>query len=205
MYYVYVDWTTDDAYPFYVGKGLLNRTIKKDRNRFHRNISQSHGFRREIVMGPVDNETAVKEEIRLIAELNTFNGDNPKGANFTRGGEGTPGRKVHVTQEQREKISQALRGRTQTPEANEKRSLAQRGRKKPRRKHWTDEERERIYAHRRGKDFVPPESRKRQAEKLRGKKRAPFTKEHRQRISEALKGRTLSEEHKERIQRTLRK
>jgi hypothetical protein len=206
MYYVYVDWTTDgDVYPFYVGKGTLNLTTKKYRNTFHHNISQLHGFRREIVLGPVDNDTAVKEEIRLIAEFNTFNGDNPRGANFTRGGEGTPGRKVHMTPEWREKISRSLKGKASTLEANAKRSTSQLGRKKSRQKQWTDEERDRIYGPRRGKDVVPPESRTRQAEKLRGRKRAPFSEEHRRKLSEALKGRKLSEEHKEHLRKAAQK
>jgi hypothetical protein len=186
MYYVYVDWTTDETnYAFYVGCGNKHRTSKKYRNMFHRRLAQKHGFRREIVMGPVDSrEVALDEEVRLIKILNTFHGDNPRGANFTRGGEGAPGHAVTMTDEWRANIAAALRGRPSDPEANLKRSKTQRGRPKNRRP-MTDDERRLASESRRGKDFVPPESRERQREKLRGRKRPPFTEEHRQRLREA--------------------
>lgn len=185
-HYVYVDWTTDEAaYPFYVGQGARRRISKKYRNMFHRRLALKHGLHREVVLGPVTREEALAEEVRLIAELRTFHGDNPRGANFTRGGEGAPGHAVVMTDEWRAKIAASLSGRRSEPEANLKRSVAQLGKKKPRRKQFTQEERDRIYGPRRGHDHVSQEKRRSMADKLIGKKRAPFTDEHRQKLREA--------------------
>lgn len=185
MYWVYVDWTIDETiYPFYVGYGNRHRPGKKYRNRFHKRLTQKHGLRREIVMGPVEKKVAQDEEVRLIEVHGTFHGDNPRGANFTRGGEGAPDHAVVMTDEWRAKIAASLRGRPSDPGANRKRSETQRGRKKNRRP-MTDDERLVASKSRKGKDYVPRESRLRQAEKLRGRKRPPFTEEHKQKLREA--------------------
>lgn len=186
MWYVYVDWTTDsNPYPFYVGQGSERRVGRRHRNRFHSNIALAHGFRREVVFQSENREEVLAEESRLIGHLNTFHGDNPKGANFTRGGEGTLGRAVVLTEEWRSKIAASLRGRKSDPEVNKKRSETQKGRKK-RRRPFTDEEREILYASRRGRDLASPEGRRRQSEKMTGRKRSPETC---RKISESLRKR----------------
>jgi len=185
MWYVYVDWTTDsDPYPFYVGQGNLRRVGKKHRNTFHSNIAQLHGFRREIVFKTDIREEALGEEVRLIAELKTFHGDNPKGANFTKGGDGGVGRAVVLTDEWRAKISESLRGRKSDPEVNERRRESMTG-KKIQRRPFTDEEKETLYASRRGRDLVSPEGRASQKEKLTGRKRPPFSEETKSKMREA--------------------
>lgn len=90
--YVYVDYKLDLETPFYVGKGYECRTNDfKHRNVVWQRIVAKHGIRREILLGSYDNVFVCDEEIRLIAELNTFIGDNQHAANLTRGGEGSLG------------------------------------------------------------------------------------------------------------------
>lgn len=188
MYYVYVDWTTDSGpYPFYVGCGTLNRVGKKYRNSYHRNIAQKHGLNRVIVHGPCDKVEAFSKEVHFIAELRTFQPENPRGANFTRGGEGSHGHVVTMTPEWRARIAASLRGRKSDPEANRKRSEKQRGVPKPCK--LTSEQRAALSERFKGVDRTSPEGRIQQAAKLRGRKREPFTEEHKAKIRESIKAR----------------
>lgn len=189
MHYVYVDWTTDDdPCPFYVGQGTKRRINRRHRNTLHTNIALKHGFLRKIVLETEDREVALLEEIRLISELCTFHGDNPRGANFTRGGDGGIGHAVCMTEEWKQKISESLKGKASDPAVNEKRSLTQKGKKKNRRE-WTPEEKEAAYASRKGRCLVSEEGRKRTSEKLKGRKRAPFSEETKLKMSIAAKER----------------
>ena len=100
-YYVYVDYRLDTNEPFYVGKGKEGRIRLLRRNKKHQWISRNFGIKREVVCGPITNEEAMKEEIRLIAELKTFSKFG--GANLTEGGEGVSGK--ILTDEEKKKIS----------------------------------------------------------------------------------------------------
>ena len=90
-FYVYADYRQNTDEPFYVGKGTMKRVRDMKRNQLHENIAKTHGVIRKIIYECETNEIACELEIRTIKELNTFHGDNPRGANFTRGGEGAPG------------------------------------------------------------------------------------------------------------------
>lgn len=102
-------------------------------------------MKREIITCSNDKAFIYNEEIRLIKELNTFNDDNPEGANFTRGGEIGPRGMRHspeakrkmslahkgvpLSEEQRAAISRAHKGKPKSPEQRKKMGDAQRGRK----------------------------------------------------------------------------
>ncbi len=94
MFFVYVDWTTEDIpRPYYVGYGQRIRIINKHRNKHHTSIRQKFGFKREIVL-VINNELLAKLiEISLIAELKTYIGVDGYsfGCNYTFGGDGSSG------------------------------------------------------------------------------------------------------------------
>ena len=95
-YYVYVDWTTEDCpRPYYVGYGLLTRVKSKRRSHHHRNLRLKYGFDRRIELETQDVTVAKQKEIELIAHYKTYvHADGYEfGANYTIGGDGTPGRK----------------------------------------------------------------------------------------------------------------
>lgn len=115
MFYVYLDWTLGESpYVFYVGKGSDERVKFLVRNELHQNISAKHGMRREVLLSTRDESFAFEEEVRLIKEHDTYHFDNSKGANFTRGGEGSSG--YVMTEEVKARISQTHRGKVLTDE-----------------------------------------------------------------------------------------
>ncbi len=97
MFFVYVDWTTEDVpRPFYVGKGNRARAESLVRNDHHENVARKHGIQRTIVESTEDEALAFELEKKLIAEHHTFVGDpayNGIGTNYTLGGEGSAGLK----------------------------------------------------------------------------------------------------------------
>lgn len=112
VYFAYVDWTLE-ASPrvFYVGKGNLKRTQKRERNTYWKNIAAKHGWRREVLLATKDESFAFEEEKRHIAEFGTFEDGTLGrwGANLTEGGEGASGYKH--TQETRQKLSEMREGK----------------------------------------------------------------------------------------------
>ena len=112
-FYVYFNITDDDRI-FYVGKGKGKRHQAKGsaRNEVWNRIATKHGFKSKIMLSTDDEQVAFNEEIRLIAEHNTYVGkDAPKdawGANLTRGGEGAAG--YCHTQEVKQALSEAAKG-----------------------------------------------------------------------------------------------
>lgn len=148
MYYVYVDWTTEEfPRPFYVGKGNFNRTRRQHRNQFHSRIAKKHGFKRKIIFESEDENLCLIKEIETISSLKTFVNDenyNGIGCNFTIGGEGTSGHKyseesrkilsesrkgIQFSQDHVEKIRIALNGRKIPDEVKEKMSRSHKGKK----------------------------------------------------------------------------
>ena len=148
MYYVYVDWTTEEfPRPFYVGKGNFNRTRRLCRNQFHGRIAKKYGLKREIIFESEDENLCLFKEIEAISSLKTFVNDenyNSIGCNFTIGGEGTSGHKyseesrkilsesrkgIKFSQDHVEKIRIALKGRKIPDEVKEKMSRSHKGKK----------------------------------------------------------------------------
>lgn len=129
-YFVYVD-STDDARPFYVGKGDLRRVRQTQRNAKHAWISEKLGYRREVVIQTSIEKLAFDHEIELIAKLDTFTINyalrlDDIRCNFTRGGEGLSGHKD--TPETKLKKHHAQLRSGQNIEIQAKKSLALRGR-----------------------------------------------------------------------------
>jgi len=96
VFFTYIDWTTEEiARAFYVGKGSLKRTRKRERNLYWERIAAKYGWRREVILATKDERYAFDEEIRCIAELGTFASGETGcwGANLTAGGEGVSGYK----------------------------------------------------------------------------------------------------------------
>ena len=109
IYYIYTDYTVDEDWSFYWGKGQETRT--KDltpRNPIWERISNKHGgSKRELFMATKDEQYAFAVEIAMIRIDKTFAADwedgSGWGANMTRGGEGVKGRVW--TEEQRKNRS----------------------------------------------------------------------------------------------------
>jgi len=88
IYYVYIDWTTENIpRPFYIGKGSLRRVGLTYRNKLHDNISKKYGVIRKIILETTDENIAFETEIRLISEYKTcvYDENYIWGANFTHG------------------------------------------------------------------------------------------------------------------------
>lgn len=94
VFYNYIDWTLEKSpRAFYVGKGLIKRTQRRERNTYWQRIAAKYGWRREVVLATKDESFAFEEEKRRIAELGTFEDGTPGrwGANLTEGGGGIGG------------------------------------------------------------------------------------------------------------------
>jgi len=134
-YGVYVDWTLEDvSRAFYVGKGQQARVKSAKRNVHHARICEKYGIRRELVLETDDPSEAPTKEVELIAAHKTyvFGEGHVFGANYTVGGEGAPGRKYRPTPEARQRQSEAQRGKKRgpwTPEQRAARVAGMRGKK----------------------------------------------------------------------------
>lgn len=109
IFYVYKH-VTNDGRTFYVGKGSGNRSHDtKHRSQVWKRIVAKHGYNVQIVVNSKDEQFIFNEEVRLIAEYNTFVGKdhapNAWGANLTRGGEGPSG--MTLSEEARAKCQEA--------------------------------------------------------------------------------------------------
>lgn len=111
MFFVYIDWTTEDVpRPFYVGKGNLSRVIGTVRNKHHAGVARKYGLHRQIVIETTDERLAFDLETRYVAQHHTFVGDpnyNGVGTNHTMGGEGSSGLKF--SDESRKLLSESRR------------------------------------------------------------------------------------------------
>jgi len=112
VWHVYQDWTIEDVPRcFYCGKGDDDRIARRYRNKHHKNVALKYGMKRIIVMSTHDEQFALDEEIKNIAEQHTYVYDpqyNGIGTNYTIGGEGTSGHKDTPEQRDRRRISQTL-------------------------------------------------------------------------------------------------
>lgn len=134
-YGVYADYTLEPMpRPFYFGKGQPARVKSVKRNQHHTNISVKYGVKRVILLETDDPVEAAAKEIELIANHKTYvyAEDYVFGANYTRGGEGAPGRKYKPTPETLRKQSEAQTGKKRgswTPEQRAARTAGMRGKK----------------------------------------------------------------------------
>jgi hypothetical protein len=184
-FYGYKHWTLEDIPRcYYVGKGLIGRA-NSNRHRNHKwhAIVKRLGLRVEVCVGPVTNEEACAWEVENISKEGTFSTNHSHdvgdiGCNFTKGGEGTTGRKS--SPETRAKISSSKTG-----VANPILSKILRGRP------LSEEYRQRI------RDGLACSEHREAANEARSKKlkgRVPFNKgrrlslKHSQAIGNALRG-----------------
>jgi hypothetical protein len=137
MYYVYVD-RTSEGIPYYVGKGDFGRTYQSmGRNQYHAVYVKSLGQIREVVLCTRSEIYAIRQEQKWIQKMGTYRYgpivNSVVGANLSLGGEGRAqlsdyakdrlaiqsGRKIrrrggwHLTQEQKQKLTQGLANRTE--------------------------------------------------------------------------------------------
>ena len=92
-YNLYIDRRTDTNEVIYVGIGNDNRVNWLPRNKKHRILSKTIGITREVLFKTDDYNWLKIQEILGIRYFNTFNDLNPKGCNFTKGGEGGVGKR----------------------------------------------------------------------------------------------------------------
>jgi hypothetical protein len=91
VFFIYLDWTLEvEPRCFYVGKGDEARVKKRERNEYWRAIAAKYGWRREKILGTIDEVYAYEQEIEWIAQMRTYEGagDGCWGANLTIGGSG---------------------------------------------------------------------------------------------------------------------
>lgn len=121
---VYIGQTSQDVNQRWRnGKGYINNTL------FYRAIEKYgwDGFEHEIIYTGLTKDEANEKEIEMIAFYGSNNPD--KGYNLTTGGDGTNG--YHLTEKQRNKISETQTGRKLTEEWKEHIGDAVRGEKHP--------------------------------------------------------------------------
>ena len=124
-FYVYAHQRLTDGKCFYIGKGTRSRAWETtNRNKYWRNVVAKHGFRVEILINNISEEKAFeleKEFIRQIGKENLVN--------MTDGGEGVSG--LVFSEEARQKISKAKKGKQLSEEHRAKISAATKGENNP--------------------------------------------------------------------------
>ena len=204
-FYVYEHWRPDLNVPFYVGKGKNGRAkVMHGRGQRHIEIVSAlkqKGLSVEIKYACTD----LLERAAFEAEMEAISRWRSQGIeliNCTDGGDGTWGLKY--TDDRREKVSKAHKGREWTPEHRSNMSEAQKGKKLSaehreklsiagKNRKLTDEHKQRIKASLTGK----PKSEAHRAEMRRVaplKKQPPRSAEAKARMSAAQKKRVLSPE-----------
>ena len=180
------------------GKAYIGQTVKKLETRINHhfnhkrcpalhNAIQKYGrdaFTLEILHEALD----IFLDDLEVAEINKHNTLAPNGYNIEGGGNAN---KV-LSDQTRQKISDALKGKTLSPEHRQKISDALKGRKG---KTHTPETRQKISDAKRGKTHTP-ETRKKLSDLNKGKTLSPET---RQKVSDARKGKTISPEHRKKL------
>lgn len=164
IYYVYAYVRASDGTPYYIGKGKGRRMYAK-----HRHISVPKDKTKIIILESNLTEVgAFALERRLIRWWGRKDLNTGVLLNKTDGGDGRCN--IVVSNETREKMSNAHKGKTRQPFSNEHRA--------------------KISLARKGNSYGPlsDETRAKISESLSGKKYGPLSSHHRNNISLALKG-----------------
>jgi hypothetical protein len=107
-YYIYQHRALDTGNIFYVGKGKDKRhSDKNKRGRYWKNYVAKHGFKSEIIKDKLDEELAFFAEMECI-DLYKRNGIQL--VNLSNGGEGCSGYSMSHTEEQKRKWSEMRKG-----------------------------------------------------------------------------------------------
>lgn len=134
MAYVYVHRRKDNNEPFYVGVGGLisfdnyrrayAKTVRDSaRNRHWKSTVNLYGFNVEIILDNCTSKEAFNKEIELILKYGRRDLNTGSLVNLTSGGEGN----LEMSQESRDKISKAHKGKKVSRESIEKRMIKLRG------------------------------------------------------------------------------
>lgn len=212
-FYIYRHIRLDTNTPFHVGKGFGRRAYQKTcRNLYWHNIAKN-GYEIEIILENLTEDEAFakeKEFIKLYKSLGYCE------TNFTDGGEGTSGHKhteeikchwskirkgrpslkkgIPISEEQKLKISNTLKGHKQSEETINKRIKSITGiKKKPMSEQGRNNIKQAIVGKRQGKlngmfgKKQTEETKNKIKEKALGRKLPPRTEEYKQKISELKK------------------
>jgi hypothetical protein len=194
-YYVYA-YLREDGTPYYIGKGKGDRAYHRTKYEL---IVLPAIDRIEIILQNLTEEQAFSNERDYIAWFGRLDINTGTLENRTDGGEGISGYKH--TKEVKEKLRQHSTGRYYSEETRKKISDNTKGKKR------TEEQKKRISESQKGiskgrvpwnkgktysyaEDYVPWN---------KGKKLAPFSEEHKKKISDSRKGRVASEETKRKM------
>lgn len=204
-YCVYLHIRPDKKEVFYVGKGSLKRPYeKRGRNNIWKKIVDKNNNNYQIIIFEegLTNEEACSLEINLIETYGRIDLNTGPLSNMTKGGEGIG----ELSQEVRDKIGLANRGKKRTKEMRLRMSKAQTGKKRSEKtkkrlsivntgKKLSEETKKKISESNKGK-IIPPEIIKKAADAQRGKK---ISRETRDKISKANTGKKRSEEVKKKM------
>ena len=201
IFYTYA-YLREDGAPYYIGKGHGNRAWSGH----SRKTKIPTDFSRILILKKdLTEKEAFRHEIYMISIFGRKNAGTGHLLNFTDGGEGLSGFKH--SEETREKIGKAHRGkfvttetRQRISEANalrppvsqetrEKLKIASTGRV------YTEESRKKMSDARKGKTLTE-KTRKKMSDARKGK---PLSEAAKQKMSETTKGRKLSDEHRRKI------
>ena len=194
MAIVYEHLRNDTNEVFYVGMGRFEKRAysKEYRNKFWNHIVSKHGHTINIIHKDLSWEDACKMEKLLIEKYGRRDLGKGNLVNMTDGGEGALG--LICSEESRLKMSKANKGeknpnfgKTHSEEVRQKISEAQKG------KIISEETRKKMSKAQKGRT-ASEESRLKMSEAQKGK---THSEEVRQKISEGNKGKTRSEEVKD--------
>lgn len=205
---LYFHFTADTHQVFYVGIGSGYRPRRfTGRNKMWKRIVEKHGFYAQVMFNGLAWDEAGEMEKKYIKIFGKRSLKQGPLANLTDGGDGAVGCVSNVgskrTQEQRQRISAALKGRKVDPEAlansvaAKKRNREERirlGIKKPKRI-LSEVELQRVRAMNIGRTWSD-ERKRSHSEKLKGRKRPPELVE---RLRQLHKGVPKSEDHKRKL------
>jgi hypothetical protein len=198
MAVVYRHIRLDTRQPFYIGIGVNEARAYsiKNRNKHWHNIVDKCGYEVQILFDDVTYDEAKEKEIEFITLYGRKDLVNGLLCNLTDGGDGTNNYKP--TQETLLKISQTSKGRIKTKEQIDKWkqnmsfSKSEETKEKIRNtllgKKHTEERRENQRKAHLGKT-LSEEAKQKLREYWKGKKRGPFSEEHKKKLSEARKRR----------------
>lgn len=198
MAIVYRHIRLDTRQPFYIGIGVNEARAYsiKNRNKHWCNIVDKCGYEVQILFDDLDYEEAKLKEIEFITLYGRYNISNGLLCNLTDGGDGSLGYKP--TKEALLKISKTSKGRVKSKEQIDKWkqnmsfTKSEETKEKIRQtllgKKHTEERKENQRKAHLGKT-LSDEAKQKLRDYWTGKKRGPFSEEHKQKLSEARKRR----------------
>jgi hypothetical protein len=194
MAIVYRHIRLDNGQPFYIGIGVnLDRAYNKTkRSIYWKIIVNTHNYEVEILFNNLTYEEAIEKEKEFIKLYGRINNNTGILVNLTDGGDGSIG--YIPSKETLLKIGEKSKGRIKTKEQIEKWkskmtfSKSQETKDKIRQsligKKHTEERKENQRKLRLGKK-LSEEAKRKLSEYWKGKKKGPFSEEHKQKLSEA--------------------